>query len=60
MQSWTVMVEETDEQGVFVLPLPNELARLLNWSIGDVVEWKELPSGAWSVRRLDNERSSLH
>jgi len=60
MQSWTVMVTETDEKGQFILPLPNELIRLLNWHVGDVVEWKELPGGAWSVRRLDNERSSVH
>ena len=54
------MVTETDEKGQFILPLPNELIRLLNWHVGDVVEWKELPGGAWSVRRLDNERSSVH
>ena len=60
MQSWTVEVTETDEDGQFILPLPEELTRLLNWQVGDVVEWKELPGGAWSIRRLENERSSIH
>lgn len=60
MQSWTVTVTQTDEQGDFILPLPDELLRLLNWQIGDTVEWKELPNGAWSIRRLNNERSTLH
>jgi bifunctional DNA-binding transcriptional regulator/antitoxin component of YhaV-PrlF toxin-antitoxin module len=60
MQSWTVVVTETDETGQFILPLPEELTRLLNWQVGDTVEWKELPNGAWSIRRLENERSSIH
>jgi len=48
---WSVDLEEDPETGELVMPLPQAMLAELDWEIGDVLEWKQLPNGDWSLTK---------
>jgi bifunctional DNA-binding transcriptional regulator/antitoxin component of YhaV-PrlF toxin-antitoxin module len=54
---WIETVQE-DENGEFVLPLPQEMLEEVGWKPGDNLEWIDQGDGTWEIRRknepLDN------
>ena len=50
---WTVTVEEADDgSGDIVLPFPQDFLDQQGWKNGDVLDWKDLGNGAWSLTKL--------
>jgi hypothetical protein len=52
--TYTVKLEE-DENGDLILPLSPDILRQMGWDEGDTLLWEELPSGSWSLKKVDDE-----
>jgi len=53
---WTVTVEEADDgSGDIVLPFPQDFLDQQGWKNGDVLDWKDLGNGAWSLTKLESD-----
>ena len=52
MTTWTVTVEEDDETGDLILPLPQEMLDLQGWTEGDTLEWIDNKDGTWSLQKV--------
>lgn len=51
---WTIdLVEADDGSGDLVMPLPQDLLDSAGWQEGDVLEWKDLGDGTWSLTKKD-------
>ena len=51
---WTIdLVEADDGSGDLVMPLPQDLLDSAGWREGDVLEWKDLGDGTWSLTKKD-------
>jgi hypothetical protein len=49
---WTITLEEADDgSGDLVMPLPQELLDSAGWKEGDVLDWKDLGNGSWSLTK---------
>ena len=49
---WTINLEEADDgSGDIVMPLPQDLLDSAGWKEGDVLEWKDLGNGTWSLTK---------
>ena len=49
---WTFDLEEADDgSGDIVMPLPQDLLDSAGWKEGDVLEWKDLGNGSWSLTK---------
>ena len=49
---WTIDLEEADDgSGDLVMPLPQDLLDSAGWKEGDVLEWKDLGDGTWSLTK---------
>lgn len=53
---WTVDLEEAkDGSGDLIMPLPQDLLDSAGWKEGDVLDWKDLGDGTWSLTKQDPE-----
>lgn len=49
MSRWVVEVQEDD--GGYILPLPEDMLQEVGWKEGDVIEWIDNKDGSWSMRK---------
>lgn len=49
---WTLEVQEDPETGDAILQFPDELMEQAGWREGDVLDWKDLGDGSWSLTKL--------
>jgi hypothetical protein len=51
---WTIDLEEAEDgSGDIVMPLPQDLLDSAGWKEGDVLEWKDLGDGSWSLTKKE-------
>ena len=51
---WTIDLEEAEDgSGDIVMPLPQDLLDSAGWKEGDVLEWKDLGNGSWSLTKKE-------
>jgi len=49
---WTIDLEEAkDDSGDLIMPLPQDLLDTAGWKEGDVLTWKDLGNGSWSLTK---------
>ena len=49
---WTIDLEEAEDgSGDLIMPLPQDLLEAAGWKEGDVLEWKDLGNGSWSLTK---------
>jgi hypothetical protein len=49
---WIIDLEEAkDASGDLIMPLPQDLLESAGWKEGDVLEWKDLGNGTWSLTK---------
>lgn len=49
---WIIDLEEAkDASGDLIMPLPQDLLETAGWKEGDVLEWKDLGNGTWSLTK---------
>ena len=49
---WTIDLEEAEDgSGDIVMPLPQDLLDSAGWKEGDVLDWKDLGNGSWSLTK---------
>jgi len=51
--SWTVILEEDPETSDLIMPIPQEILELQEWSEGDTLEWINLNNGSWQLKKVD-------
>jgi len=51
--SWTITLEEDPETGDLIMPIPQEVLELQEWSEGDTLEWIDLNNGSWQLKKVD-------
>ena len=51
------VIEDPDNPGEFLLDLGNELCELLNWKVGDTVEWIDNKDGSWTLKNRNTAQS---
>jgi len=49
--SWTLTIEEDPETGDGILTFPEDLLAQTGWQEGDVLQWKDLGDGSWSLEK---------
>jgi len=51
---WIIDLEEAkDSSGDLIMPLPQDLLDSAGWKEGDVLEWKDLGNGTWSLTKQE-------
>ena len=51
---WIIDLEEAkDGSGDLIMPLPQDLLDSSGWKEGDVLDWKDLGNGTWSLTKLE-------
>jgi hypothetical protein len=51
---WIIDLEEAkDASGDLIMPLPQDLLETAGWKEGDVLEWKDLGNGTWSLTKQE-------
>jgi len=50
---WTIEVQEDPETGDAILEFPPELMEQAGWKEGDVLDWKDLGNGSWSLTKKE-------
>jgi hypothetical protein len=49
---WIIDLEEAkDASGDLIMPLPQDLLETAGWKEGDILEWKDLGNGSWSLTK---------
>jgi hypothetical protein len=49
---WIIDLEEAkDASGDLIMPLPQDLLDSAGWKEGDILEWKDLGNGSWSLTK---------
>jgi hypothetical protein len=49
---WIIDLEEAkDDSGDLIMPLPQDLLDSAGWKEGDVLTWKDLGDGTWSLTK---------
>ena len=49
---WIIDLEAAkDASGDLIMPLPQDLLDSAGWKEGDVLEWKDLGNGTWSLTK---------
>jgi len=49
---WIIDLEEAEDgSGDLVMPLPQALLDSAGWKEGDVLDWKDLGNGTWSLTK---------
>jgi len=51
MKNWTLEVKEDPETGDAILEFPEDFLEQTGWKEGDVLEWKDLGDGSWSLTK---------
>lgn len=51
MKKWTLAIEEDPETGDRILPFPDDLLKETGWQEGDILIWKDLNDGSWSLSK---------
>ena len=49
--SWTLTIEEDPETGDGILTFPEDMLAQTGWQEGDVLQWKDLGDGSWSLEK---------
>ena len=52
---WTIDVKEDEFTGDAILELPQDLLDSAGWKEGDVLTWKDLGDGNWSLTKQVND-----
>ena len=53
---WTIDLEEAkDASGDLIMPLPQDLLDSAGWKEGDILEWKDLGNGTWSLTKKESD-----
>ena len=53
---WIIDLEEaTDASGDLIMPLPQDLLEQAGWKEGDILEWKDLGNGSWSLTKQQSD-----
>lgn len=52
---WTIDVKEDEFTGDAILELPQDLLDSAGWKEGDVLTWKDLGDGTWSLTKQVND-----
>ena len=51
---WIIDLEDAkDATGDLIMPLPQDLLDSAGWKEGDVLEWKDLGNGTWSLTKQE-------
>lgn len=58
MSRYTISVEQDEQTGDLVLPLPQELLDEVGWDTDDVLEWKYNDDGSFSLTKKE-DRSDI-
>ena len=48
---WTLEVKEDPETKDAILEFPDDLLKKAGWKEGDILEWKDLGDGSWSLTK---------
>ena len=48
---WTLEVQQDPATGDAILELPQDLLDSSGWKEGDVLDWKDLGNGTWSLTK---------
>ena len=49
---WIIDLEEAkDASGDLIMPLPQDFLETAGWKEGDILEWKDLGNGSWSLTK---------
>jgi hypothetical protein len=48
---WTLDIKEDPETGDGILEFPEDFLKQTGWKEGDVLEWKDLGNGTWSLTK---------
>lgn len=51
----TIKVEYDSEIDEFVLPISEEIALSLGWTIGDNILWIDNQDGSWTLKKKENK-----
>ena len=54
-----ITLQEDPVTGELILPLPDELMKDAGWEIGDVIQWKDLGDGSWSMVKIPQQLELL-
>ena len=52
---WTLEVQEDPETGDAILEFPPDLMEQAGWKEGDVLTWKDLGNGSWSLTKQESD-----
>ena len=53
---WIIDLEEAkDDSGDLIMPLPQDLLESAGWKEGDILEWKDLGNGSWSLTKQQSD-----
>lgn len=50
-QRWTVKLEEDEDTGDLILPLPPEVLDILGLKLGDEMIWHDRGDGSWALEK---------
>jgi hypothetical protein len=48
---WTLDIQEDPETGDAILEFPPDLLAKTGWAEGDILVWRELGDGAWTLEK---------
>ena len=51
MKTWTLEVKEDPDSGDSILEFPPDMLEETGWKEGDILEWKDLGNGTWSLTK---------
>lgn len=51
--SWTAEIQEDPETGEFILPLPEDLLKMNNWTEGTELDWVDQGDGSWILKKAE-------
>jgi hypothetical protein len=54
-KTWTVEVQEDPESGDAIIQFPEDLLEAAGWQEGDVLNWRDLGDGSWSLTKKEVE-----
>lgn len=50
--TYEIILQEDEETGDLIMPLPQELLDRVGWKEGDELEWKQAKDGAWVLSKV--------
>jgi hypothetical protein len=56
--SYTVYIEEDNETGDLILPLPQEMLDELGWDTGDVLDWQNNENGTYTLSKKELKKET--